>query len=190
MDRGEHLIHRLGHFDPGLRERVGVVEQDLRVRVERQCVIAALDHGGAHGAGKKLACHIIKIPHLLIQRDKDVHFLELRNPRDVQTRHIGQGVRACADKDLVVQVGPLVRDGVDLVAGVFFLKFGDQHIHQSLILCGLRAVVMPEVDRNGFFGRGCGRFCRLVIGGNGRVACGLLGLGSVWRFFGACSECR
>ena len=190
MDRGEHLIHRLGHFDPGLRERVGVVEQDLRVRVECQRVIAALDHGGAHGAGKKLACHIIKITHLLIQRDKDVHFLELRDPCDVQTRHIGQGVRACADKDLVVQVGPLVRDGVDLVAGVFFLEFGDQHIHQSLILCGLRAVVMPEVDRNGFFGRGCGRFCRLVIGGNGCVACGLLGLGSVWRFFGACSECR
>ena len=82
-----------------------------------------------------------------------------------------------------MQVGPLVRDGVDLIAGVFFLEFGDQHIHQSLILCGLRAVVMPEVDRNGFFGRGCGRFCRLVIGGERAGRCGWLGVGRGLRVF-------
>ena len=41
-----------------------------------------------------------------------------------QTRHIRQRVGLRADQDLIMEVRPLVRDGVDLDPGILFLKLG------------------------------------------------------------------
>ena len=41
-----------------------------------------------------------------------------------------------------------MRNCIDLIAGILFFKFRNENIHQGLILCGLRTVVMPKVDRN------------------------------------------
>ena len=125
---------------------LSVIEEYLRVRVEREGVVAAVHLAGAHGAGQESRGDITEIGNLLVQRYEDVHCLKLRYPGYVQPRHVGQGVGVRAYQDLVVQVRPLVRDGVDLVLGMLLLELGDEHIHKGFILRGLGAVMVPEVD--------------------------------------------
>ena len=138
---------------------------------------------GAHGALQQIGGDGSKIGHFLVQRGENAHFLELGHPRDVQTRHIRQRVGLCADEDLIMQVRPLVRDGVDLDPGILFLKPGDENIHKSFVLRRLGAVVMPEVDRNGF---GFCVVCRRLFGGFRRRN----GAGARRFVRSARSECR
>ena len=141
------------------------------------------DKAGTHRAFQKVRGNGVKIAHFLIQCRQDAHFLKFRDPCDVQTRHVRQRVGLSADEDLVMEVRPLVRDGVDLNPGVLLLKFGDENIHKSFVLSGLCAVVMPEIDRNGF---GFRSRCRRFLGRFG----GLSGAGAGCFFGSARSECR
>ena len=177
------FVHRRGNGDAGLFESLFVIKEDLRIGVERHCVVVSGDEAGAHGALQQVGGDGIKIGHFLVQRGENAHLLEFGHPRDIQTRHIRQRVGLRADEDLIMEVRPLVRDGVDLDPGILFLKSGDENIHKSFVLCRLGAVVMPEVDRNGF---GFCAACRRFFGGLRRRN----GAGARRFVRSARSECR
>ena len=134
-----------------------VAEDDLAVRVQRQRVVVPVNDGGRHGALQQRSADAGEVRHLLVQRDEDAHLLKLGQPGDVAAGHVGQRVRIGADEHLVVQLRPLMGDGIHADNGILRLKRGNQHVHQRFVFGRLRAVMVPEVDRDRLGqGRGAG----------------------------------
>lgn len=106
----------------------------------------AVDDRGGHGAVQQLPAHFSKVGHFFIQRYKNAHLLEFRQPGDVAAGYIRQCVGIGADQHFIVQFSPLVGNGIDLDAGILRFKRRDQHVHQRFVFGGLGAVMMPEVD--------------------------------------------
>ena len=140
------LLHRLGYGHAGRFQHRLVVEHDLAVGVQRQRIIMTVDDRGGHRTGKQRSADCVKVLHFLVERGQDAHLLEFRQPRDVAARYIGQRARFRTDKHLVVQLRPLMGDGVDFDARIFRLKGGDQHVHQRRVLRRLSAVMVPELE--------------------------------------------
>ena len=174
------LIHRGRNLHASSFQHSLVVEYDLAVCVQRKSIIVSADHAGRHGTVKEFSADFSKVRHFFVQGNQDAHLLEFRQPGNIAASYIGKSFTLGADKHLVMEFCPLMRNSIDLDTGVLRFKSRNQYVHKSLVFSGLSAVVMPEIDRD------CFAFCESRTNShehqNSQKSRQQLGVGTHWVF--------